>query len=267
MVSRREGVPMKETILYQAPGRVHNVVQVVQRGNTRYLRFGAGGGWQGAIRLDRPDCPVFPYQRAFLALTRSLMPDMVRNFAALGVGTGTALRTVARIHPHCRLHGIEVEERVVEVAKAYFGAPQNALYQIADAVHHLASPGESFDLVFVDLYSKNRIYEPCLQPEFAEILRHRTTRGGAVACNLIFPPVRPGPVRDFIEALCTMFGRVMQLPVGVPWSEQNVLVIAGGPDHLTSSMRRAILDEPCLRAWERWSWPLRLREVHAFRML
>ncbi|MCL6548470.1 MAG: spermidine synthase, partial [Alicyclobacillus sp.] len=161
-----------DTILFAGQGSTHRQVEVIERRGIRYLRFGKYGGWQGALDLNREDRLVFPYQRAFASVVHTL-PE-VRRFLALGVGTGTALRTVASRPPAARLYGIDVDEVVLELAVRYFGCPASdeTCYWVGDGVSYLFSgrATDLFDLIFVDTYLADRMYDPCLDPGFPAAL-------------------------------------------------------------------------------------------------
>lgn len=245
-------------VLFRAPGDFHAVIEVIQCDDTRYLRFGEGGGWQGALRLHDPHRLVFPYQRAFQTLVRALPHDAVKTFLALGVGSGTALRTVHERFPQVACTGVDIDARVIEVAQRFFGSP-DCTYIAQDAVSFLARPGTRYDLIFADIYVKDRIYGPAMAPEFAEVLRHRIRPGGTVASNVIFRPHAPGPVREFLQALQEWFAVTLLLPVGMPWTEQNVLVVATDRQELGERWKSSLSKSAGLPLWERMTWPLRMR--------
>jgi spermidine synthase len=232
------------------------------------MRFGAQGGWQGA-ESRRQSRPVFGYQRAFASFVHSL--SAVDSFLCLGVGTGTALKTVRASFPDSALYGLELDEQVVAAAIRYFGAPHEdeATYWIGDGVLLLRQLDREMDLIFVDAYMEDRVYGPCLHPDFPQVLSAATNSAGAVVCNLITRhPIR-GTIRKFLDNCCVHFPGVYLLPVGpiLPIVEQNVLCVLVRDKSLISRWQREMARDPVLRAVERWIWPLRLKEYAAMNMI
>ncbi|SIS62336.1 spermidine synthase [Alicyclobacillus vulcanalis] len=253
---------MKGTkLLYAGPGSVHSWIEVVEEKGVRQMRFGRNGGWQGALDLARPDRPVFPYQRAFTALVEAHGP--IRSFLSVGVGSGTSLHHVRRIHREAGLHGVEIDETVLSLAIEFFQAPshRDAEYWIGDGVQFVASSHAStYDLIFVDAYLKASIYQPCLEPATASCLARITSDRGTVVYNLIASSYRSAPLKRFLQALRPSFPVLLDLPVGLPLTAQNRLLIASRDEELASRFRQT-----CLRAGasdlERLSWSLRLSDV------
>jgi spermidine synthase len=247
-------------------GRVHDI-QVVRRGRIRSLRFGRRGGWQGAIDLSHPHRPVFPYQRAFYTLVSALPAP--QRYLSVGVGTGTSLRSVRDHWPDCELTGVELDEAVLDTAIEFFGSPSHheTQYFIGDGVEFLKVYETLFDLIFVDAYLSDRIYSPCLEPEFARLLAQRCSPNGVVACNLIsrLPPM--GAVFRFLSALEETFDEVWILPVGIPLTEQNCLVVACRQAGSVSGWRRALRRDATLAWYERLIWPHRLFRYQRNRVL
>lgn len=255
------------SILYNQPGQRHKAVQVLEQGQQRLLRFGDGGGWQGALDMKRPNRPVFPYQRAFSSLVWSL--SRVERFMALGVGTGTALRTVQQAFPHCDLYGVEIDEVVLDVAIRFFGSPSHneANYWVGDGVTFLCTVDVTFDLIFVDAYLSNQVYAPCLDPTFVHVLDAALDRDGTAVCNLItvFPP--RGQVRGFIDQACAVFPYVAVLPVGFPMTEQNALLVLSKSERVPKQWRFALSRAPQLRWLDGLTWPMRVRSIRSHPVL
>ncbi|WP_206830968.1 spermidine synthase [Alicyclobacillus fructus] len=245
-------------VLYAGPGTVHSWIEVVEEKGIRQMRFGRNGGWQGALDLARPERPVFPYQRAFTAVAEAHAP--VGTFLAIGVGSGTSLYHVRRLHPEAALHGVEIDETVLSLGIEWFQAPSHreAEYWIGDGVQFVGSPhAQIYDLIFVDAYLKASIYQPCIAPETAACLSRVTSSRGTVVYNLIASSYRSAHLRSFVDALRPFFSVLLDLPVGVPLTAQNRLLIATRDDELADRLRHI-----CARAGasdlERVSWFLRL---------
>lgn len=251
-------------ILYSTHGFVHPSIQVVQAQNLRYLRFGHRGGWQGALDLKRPNRPVFPYQRAF-AMAVAGLPRLVR-FLSIGVGTGTSLRTVLRHFPHSELHGVELDETVLNVAIEYFQAPSHhqAQYWVGDGIQYLQRGLKGpYDLIFLDAYLSNKVFSASLEPRFTKVLYESLSPQGIVMANLIAGMPLKGAVRTFLDAATRQFARVWLIPVGFPFMEQNILAVFSKTVEWNPDWRSFVQANAELHAVERATWPWRIRPYAA----
>ncbi|WDL97096.1 spermidine synthase [Alicyclobacillus sp. ALC3] len=248
----------RESTLLTTSGQVHPTIEVIEQNHIRYLRFGHNGGWQGARSLTCPDELIFPYQRAFASLTNSL--PTVDRFLSIGVGIGTALRTVLHNHAACDMYGVEIDETVVNVAIEYFDSPshRDVNYWIGDGVTFLANVELTFDLIFVDAYMRNQIYSACLEPAFATVLYAGLTDNGLAACNIISSTPPTGQVRAFLDAAQDIFAEVLLLPVGVPFAEQNTLAVLSKRAGIAQDWIQQIRSATELSWLQRVSWPNRL---------
>lgn len=228
------------------------------------LRFGKGGGWQGAIDENRPDRPVFPYQRAFQCVAATLLD--VDEFLAIGVGTGTALKSVLRSHPHAVSHGVEIDETVLNVALSYFDAPSYQLvdYWVGDGFAFVREHRNlHFNLIFVDAYLRNSIYQTAVTVETMEQLAAQLNPEGAIVYNLIAPSlsVSHSSFGHLIASAKEKFVSVIDFPVGVPYTEQNRLLVLSKSQTLFARLRRSISRSQDLSMFERLMWSLRLKQV------
>ncbi|WP_051662867.1 spermidine synthase [Alicyclobacillus macrosporangiidus] len=255
-----------DQLLYETSGVVHSNIQVRQRGDVRYLRFGSSGGWQGAVRCGGGfQRPVFAYQRAFASLAESLPAP--EAFLSLGVGTGTAMHTVGQLHPACRLDGVDIDQAVIELALHYFGAPEpgQARYYVHDAVVFCDHCDRVYDLVFVDVYQARAVDERVLAPSFADRLHQILRPGGVAVCNIIGRLPVSHALRAFARAAASRFPAVWVLPVGSApaFVEQNMLWVLCDGDDSVARWRTAMRTSLWLSPWERALWPMRLRRMSA----
>lgn len=250
-----------ERVVLQTVGQVHPAIEVVEQNHVRYLRFGPQGGWQGALSLTDSAQLIFPYQRAFWTLLKSLPAP--RRFLSLGVGSGTALRSVRTLFPDCEMYGVEIDESVVSIAIEYFDSPshQDMNYWIGDGVTFLCNVDLDFDLIFVDAYMRNQVYSACLEPAFSKVLAASLTDEGVAACNLICTVPPKGAVGRFVAAAEAEFSSVELLPVGIPMSEQNTLGVLTKQTSLRAPWLSAIRSSERLTWLQKVTWPNRLQSL------
>ncbi|BCJ85801.1 spermidine synthase [Effusibacillus dendaii] len=203
-------------------------VYVYQKGSVRYMRF-ASESWQGALDMKNKEKLLFPYQRFFLAY-RAWMPN-VRSFLSLGVGTGTAIRSIRRLHPDARIVGVDLDEAVLEAAVKYFECPCDQQTEL-HAMHgraFLESTAERFDLVFLDTYDSFSIPKSMRTVQSFQSIYQVLQENGLLVVNVIGTLKGPmdSPFKTTLKTVQEVFPDVWVLPVS-RWSrfEQNILLIA-----------------------------------------
>lgn len=239
----------RRTVTEYVVESVFQTVKVQRKGSIRMLRFDSKGQ-HGAINLQNPNQILFPYQQGFL-LYRSVLPE-VRSFLAIGVGTGTALRSVRRLHPHALMYGVDIDSEVIRVAQKFFDAPDDdrALYYAMDGRRflHEAADGALFDLVFLDAYADDRVPAKLETVEFVRLLKSRMTANGVVCVNLI--AALRGAESKYLRRVWRTYRDVFQNVMIVPTSpfareSQNILLFAyDGPLPTREQIDRSISNMP-----------------------
>lgn len=203
---------------------------VGEQGPIRFLRFGGSrAGWQGALNLRRPDQLYFPYQQAF-SLYGALLQD-VRRFLAVGVGTATAVKHVHDRHPGADLVAVDIDGVVIDVAKRYFAAPVDDRVQWveADARSYVPRLNETYDLVFVDAFYREKTPAAFLSPVFLRAVAEILAPGGVLAMNVIMPTMGPArrPFDELCQTLAVLIGSVWTVDFGlVRTSGHNAVIFA-----------------------------------------
>lgn len=228
------------------------------------MRFGKGGGWQGAMDETRPDRPVFPYQRAFQCVVAACSD--VEAFLSIGVGTGTALHAVLKSHPNASIYGVEIDETVLNVAMSYFNAPdyKRVDYWVGDGFSFVRNNAHlNYNLVFVDAYMRNAINQSAATVDTMNLLASQLRPDGAIVYNLIAPSLHTvfDSRGDLIQAAKRRFESVIDFPVGIPYTEQNRLLVITRDTTFMQRLRHAITHSPYLSIFERVVWSLRVNQV------
>lgn len=108
---------------------------------------------QSSVDLRQPNRLVHEYTHAMMLVTAFVRP---RHATLLGLGGGCLLRSMNNIWPQCKVHAIELRQRVYEVASDYFGIPNNKKIKIsiADAEQYLIrSDDASTTIIFADMFT------------------------------------------------------------------------------------------------------------------
>src|ERR1700691_3480955 len=101
-------------------GRRGGHVDVSEEGGVRYLHLG-NDAVQSAMRLKRPFALELAYTRAMMACL--LLHPAPRRLCMIGLGGGSIAKFVHRHLPEIQTHVIELNPRVIGVARTMFGLP------------------------------------------------------------------------------------------------------------------------------------------------
>jgi spermidine synthase len=199
-------VKAADGLLYEAESR-YQYVQVVQRGDARYLYLNEGVAvhsiWRRKHVLTGGEWDMF-------LVVPSLLRRSVRSVVILGNAGATTARAFGVFYPAARVDGVEIDPKVNEVARRYFGATDNrrlTLYT-ADARPFLRRTDERYDLIFVDAYRQPYVPFYLATREFFRLARGRLTPGGILALNVAAVPGDEGLARSIAGTAAWEFSQV-----------------------------------------------------------
>lgn len=217
----------KSKLIYQKR-TPFQTLYVYEKGPIRYMRF-ASESWQGALDMRNKDKILFPYQRFFLAF-RAWLPD-VRSFLSLGVGSGTAMRSVRRHFPVAQMTGVDLDASVLEAAVKYFDCPSDEGTTL-HAMHgraFLDSAEDTYDLVFMDTFDAYSIPHSMRTVESFTAIRQVMEEKGLLVVNVIgtMKGSNSTAFRSVFKTVSQVFDYVWVLPVSrLHAVDQNILLFA-----------------------------------------
>jgi len=185
----------------------YNYIEVLEMDGTFHLRLNEG---QGVHSIYRPDELNYggPWQQ-FLAgpfFYPDREPASVTRIAIVGLAAGTTARQAAAVFPGVVIDGFEIDPRIVEVGREYFGMDEipglNILVQ--DGRWGLEHSPERYDLVAVDAYRPPYIPPHLTTVEFFQVAAGRLQPDGVLVINVARTPGD----RRLIDGLATTIGQV-----------------------------------------------------------
>ena len=200
-------------------------IRVVERPDgLRELYIGGSRGRQTALYLDRPGHLELPYTRVAMAALAWLPEDGRVLFVGLG---GGAMPTFTRTHfPRARIDAVELEPRVVEVAREWFGFQEDSLMtaHVADGrVFIEEAEPETWDVIVLDAFADGDVPFALATVEFLEAVRRALKPGGVVASNLHTGSPRYDAMVATYQAVFPQVGWIR-----VPQRGQRILLAGGG---------------------------------------
>jgi len=201
------GQALKQSIgqVYETES-AYNYIQVqVQNGYT-LLRLNDG---QGIHSIYHPDTLNYggPWEQFSVGpyFYPNRKPQDVKRMAIVGLAAGTAARQANAIYGAIPIDGFELDQKIVEVGKEFFGLnlPNLTVY-IGDGRLNLERSPYKYDIIAVDAYRPPYIPPHMTTQEFFTIIAAHLTDEGVLTLNV---GSVPGD-RRLIDGLATTMGTI-----------------------------------------------------------
>ena len=175
-----------EGLIYESES-AYNFIQVVQRGETRYLLLNEGQGIHSVYDPHQLETfgtwdyfLVAPY---FNAAPHS--PAGVKSLALVGLAAGTIARQYTAVYGPLPIDGIEIDPGIVEAGRTYFDMNEPNLNVIVqDGRWALAHSAKRYSVIGVDAYRLPYIPWHLTTREFFEEARAHLADDGALVVNV-----------------------------------------------------------------------------------
>ena len=182
----------------------YNYIQVLNINGTHYLRLNDG---QGVHSEYNPNTLAYggPWQQFLVApfFYAQRQPADITRIAIVGLAAGTTARQAAAIFPNVSIDGFEIDPKIVQVGRDYFGMNLPALNVIiGDGRWGLEQSKQKYDLICVDAYRPPYIPPHLTTREFFQIAADHLNPNGALAINVGRAPND----RRLIDGLATTIG-------------------------------------------------------------
>jgi spermidine synthase/uncharacterized membrane protein len=172
--------------VYEAES-AYNYIQVQEVNGFTLLRLNDG---QGVHSIYHPDTLFYngPWEEfsvgPYFYADRS--PDDIQSMAIVGLAAGTAARQATAIYgDDILIDGFELDEKIVEVGKKYFGMNlPNLTVHIGDGRLNLDRSQLKYDIIAIDAYRPPYIPPHMTTLEFFEICASHLTDDGVLTLNV-----------------------------------------------------------------------------------
>jgi spermidine synthase len=179
----------------------YNYIQVLQIDAYRYLRLNEG---QGVHSIYHPTQLFYggPWSQVLVApYFNPLLAEQitVNRIAVLGLAAGTTARQASMVYPQAQVDGFEIDPKIIEVGKQFFGMDlPNLTVYAQDARWGIAHSNETYDMISVDAYRSPYIPPHLVTQEFFQLLSVKLNPDGFVVINV----GRSSEDRTLVEAMC-----------------------------------------------------------------
>lgn len=196
--------PQIKRAIYETESR-YQYIRVVSDGHGgRELELNEGVATHSAWRADT--VLTGRYWDLFLMLP-PLLPHPPRRMLVLGNAGGTMARAYGRFYPGVAIDGVELDPKLNEVARRFFGAKDNPRLGLiaADGRPFLERSKRRYDLIVVDAYRQPYVPFYLATSEFFRLAREHLRPGGAIALNVAATPTDRKLSRAIGTTLLTAF--------------------------------------------------------------
>jgi len=185
-------------------------VSISEADNIRSLHLGTSTV-QSAMNLDNPAELVLSYSRAMMAWL--LFREEARHVTHIGLGGGSMIRWLDAYFPDTRQLAIEINPRVIAVARSMFELPhEDDRFEIveADGAEFIRVLFGSTDVILSDGFDGEQIIDELVAEPFFADCYNALTEDGVFVINLWSGDVR---YHTFVKRLETVFdGKVLEIP-------------------------------------------------------
>ncbi len=184
----------------------YNYIQVQEINGFTLLRLNDG---QGIHSIYHPDTLNYggPWEQFLVGpyFYAQRRPQDVKRMAIIGLAAGTAARQATAVYGDIPIDGFELDEKIVEVGKKYFGLNlPNLNVFIGDGRLNLDRSPYKYDIIAVDAYRPPYIPPHMTTQEFFEVVASHLTDDGVLTINV---GSVPGD-RRLIDGLATTMGTI-----------------------------------------------------------
>ena len=168
---------------------VYNYLQVTDTEYATSLSTNVLFGVQ-SIKMKTGNLTGMYYDYALAAPTMALGYDDVTcagdnlDILILGMGTGTFAVQCEKYFPGCNITGVEIDEKITDLAHEYFDLPEDITVHTYDGRAFLEADAGRYDVILVDAYQDITIPFQMSSSEFFNLVRDHLKDNGIMVMNM-----------------------------------------------------------------------------------
>lgn len=184
-------LPEEITVIYTGQS-FYGHIKVIDRGDIRVLLV--DDSVQGSIDKGFKGTCCVPDQQEAMAFWGN-----PKNVLIIGLGVGLMPRRLEKYG--LNVHTVEIDPKIVEVARKYFNFQGNV--DVQDGRYFLKNTNKKYDIILMDAFSGNITAPHLLSLEMFQITKKRIVEGGILAIH-----IRDRVNSELIKALFTTLKQV-----------------------------------------------------------
>ena len=227
------GFAFWETGLRYEGESIYNYLQVREDEENVILSTNVLFGVQSVYK-KQPGLTGMYYDYALAAPLMAGAESGGKDILVLGMGTGTFAVQTERYFPGNRISGVEIDQKITDLAGEYFALPADIPVATYDGRAYLAEDRSAYDVIMVDAYQDITIPFQMSSVEFFTMVREHLNPGGVMVVNMNMHSEEPGNINEYLsDTIATVFPAVAT--VDVPGTTNRELFAAMEHDVLRLS--------------------------------
>ena len=132
----------------------------------------------------------------------------------LGNGTGTFATQCTRYFPGSKISGVEIDDKITDLAKTYFALPETVDVTTYDGRAYLQAIEGQYDVIQVDAYQDITIPFQMSSAEFFTLVKEHLAPGGVMVVNLNMHSDGEGSINQALcDTIASLFPHVYTVDV------------------------------------------------------
>ena len=233
----RAGAGQESRRIVAAVESPYNSIFVFAEGKYLTMGFGYKRVTYMESKINTSDPLELPFQYTRVMTVGLAYPQRVENILMIGLGGGTTTKYIKHFMPDIDFSVVEVDPKVIELAKQYFGIRESGSYKVfeADGRIFLTRNKQAFDIIMLDAYRGWFVPFHLLTREFYTLVKRRLSSDGVVVLN-----VEPSTML-YDSAIATMADVFENLETFASGGNVVVIGYAGRPKSIEGLRERARL--------------------------
>lgn len=158
------------------------------------------------------------------ALAAPALADNADSALILGMGTGTYARQLRQYYPDMSITGVEIDQKITDLAGKYFEEPQDIPVDTYDGRAWLAASKDTYDVIMVDAYQDITIPFQMSSTEFFTMVKRHLNPGGVMVVNMNMISDGQGSINESLEGtIAHVFGGANVITADVPGTTNREL--------------------------------------------
>ena len=193
---------------------IYNYLQVKETDRSVILSTNVMFGVQ-SIKMKEDGLTGMYYDYALAApLMAGIGEEDTAEILILGLGTGTYASQSLRYFPELCFEGVEIDEKIIALSRAYFDLPEQVQAVAYDGRAYLNETDKLYDVIMVDAYQDITIPFQMSSVEFFTSVKEHLREGGVMVVNMNMYSESEDNINDYLaDTIASVFPEVSVVPV------------------------------------------------------
>lgn len=192
---------------------IYNYLQVKENGRRVQLSTNVLFGVQSVYEKQDTLTGMY-YDYALAAPLMVNEPEKSKELLILGMGTGTYATQCKRYFPEIHTEGVEIDEKITNLAHRYFALDPNIPVTTYDGRAYLSGTDKKYDFIMIDAYQDITIPFQMSSVEFFRSVQEHLTENGVMVVNMNMVSHRENGINAYLQdTIASVFDDVYTVDV------------------------------------------------------